>query len=285
LLFSFICVIILLGDNMNKFIVYAHINNENGKRYIGITSQNAERRWRDGKGYKNNIHFYRAIKKYGWNNFRHSIIAHGLLQDNAEALEKKLIKWYHTNDLNYGYNTTIGGDGLNGYIPTEEDKQKRSLRFSGIQNPFYGKHHSEQTIKHISLINKVKMKGNGNPFYGKSHSEETKEKIRIARTGKTMPDYVKKKIADSTTREKNHFYGKTHSEAQKEKWSGMRAGAGNPRAKAVDEYDLNGNYLNTYQTAKEAGEKLRICNTSITRCCKGQHKTAGGFIWEYHKER
>lgn len=47
-----------------NYIVYKHTT-PNYKVYIGITSyKNVNQRWRDGEGYKQNKHFYSAIKKY-----------------------------------------------------------------------------------------------------------------------------------------------------------------------------------------------------------------------------
>ena len=74
-----------------NYIVYVHTNNTNGKRYVGITSQNPTRRWRKGNGYIENEHFYRAIQRYGWDNFTHEIVKTNLTKDDACALEKALI--------------------------------------------------------------------------------------------------------------------------------------------------------------------------------------------------
>ena len=52
----------------DKYIVYKHIA-PNNKSYIGITKRHPEDRWRNGNGYKNNIYFFRAIQKNGWDNF------------------------------------------------------------------------------------------------------------------------------------------------------------------------------------------------------------------------
>ena len=49
-----------------EWIIYKHTNNVNGKVYVGQTKQAIKERWRNGKGYKNNLYFYNSIQKYGW---------------------------------------------------------------------------------------------------------------------------------------------------------------------------------------------------------------------------
>ena len=51
---------------MKEYIVYIHKNKIDGKEYIGLTSLSPPtKRWQNGKGYKTQIKFYRAIEKYG----------------------------------------------------------------------------------------------------------------------------------------------------------------------------------------------------------------------------
>lgn len=91
------------------YIVYEHVSPSN-KRYIGITCQPPECRWRHGEGYKNSIAFYNAIKKYGWDNFSHNILFSNLSADEAANKEKELINFYKTTNKNYGYNIKTGGE-------------------------------------------------------------------------------------------------------------------------------------------------------------------------------
>ena len=49
----------------NNYKVYIHTNKTNNKKYIGTTRQKVTDRWKSGQGYIYNIHFYRAIQKYG----------------------------------------------------------------------------------------------------------------------------------------------------------------------------------------------------------------------------
>ena len=102
-----------------KWTVYIHIvpkelsGYEWDKYYVGITQQNVKRRWgNNGCGYKN-IHFSNAIKKYGFDNMLHEIIANNLTHDEANKFEKILIQKLHSNESKFGYNISSGGDGGN----------------------------------------------------------------------------------------------------------------------------------------------------------------------------
>ena len=93
------------------YCVYKHTNKFNGKVYIGITSQQPEKRWKNGYGYEGNEYFYRAIQKYGWNDgFDHEIIVSGLTKENACVIEIELIKLYDSTNRDKGYNFSSGGD-------------------------------------------------------------------------------------------------------------------------------------------------------------------------------
>ena len=107
---------------MNNYIVYRHTS-PSSKVYIGITCQKSERRWRDGKGYKKCIVFYKAIQKYGWTNFKHEILYSGLNEISAKLIEEDLIYYYKS--LNISYNIYDGGETKK---LSEETKKKISER-------------------------------------------------------------------------------------------------------------------------------------------------------------
>ena len=138
----------------NQWCVYMHTNKINGKKYIGITSRNPNKRWRkDGKGYQRHLHFWSAIQKYGWDNFRHEIILHNETYEFACKVERCLIKHYKSNNPKYGYNNTLGGEGK---LLTKEQKNALSEKRKGENNHFYGKHHTEETKQILRELNKNK---------------------------------------------------------------------------------------------------------------------------------
>lgn len=72
-----------------EYCIYCHTNKINGKKYIGQTRQELNRRFRDGEGYKECPKFYNAIKKYGWDNFEHEVLFEHLTLEEANQKENR----------------------------------------------------------------------------------------------------------------------------------------------------------------------------------------------------
>lgn len=156
---------------MNNFSVYAHIS-PNNKVYIGVTkSKNPENRWgKNGNGYKTQRLFWRAIQKYGWDNFKHVIIVTGLSEKLAYLIEIELIKKFQSNNDKYGYNLASGGGGASGYKFTQEQCDALSRRMIGHVV-------SEETKRKIGEANKIALKGRKlSPELCKQISERNKGK-------------------------------------------------------------------------------------------------------------
>lgn len=79
------------------YTVYKHTTPSN-KVYIGITSQNVNKRWQNGYGYTGSKYFSRAISKYGWDNIRHDILYENLTKERACEIEIELIDKYKSYD-------------------------------------------------------------------------------------------------------------------------------------------------------------------------------------------
>ena len=126
-----------------NYIVYIHIS-PSGKRYVGITGQDINKRWRNGKGYFKNVYFARAINKYGWDNFKHEVVATELSKAEAETIEQQLIKKYKSNNKIYGYNIKSGGDSNGKH--SDESKHLMSENRKGKGTG----HRSAETKRRIS---------------------------------------------------------------------------------------------------------------------------------------
>ena len=107
---------------MGEYLVYVHTV-PNGKKYVGITKQDKERRWLKGAGYEHQPKFYKAIQEYGWRNIFHEVIAENLTEQEARQMEKEYISKFGCYDMN-GYNTRSGGkDKWINIRCTEQERQ------------------------------------------------------------------------------------------------------------------------------------------------------------------
>ena len=80
----------------------------------------------------------------------------------------------------------------------------------------------------------------------------------------------------------------TNSENQKHAFiNGLnyreRYGA-SPRAKRVNQYDMNGNLIRQWDCIIRIYEECGYSDGYISQCCKGKYKHAYGYIWKYAEE-
>lgn len=163
--------------------IYKIINLVNGKVYIG-QSQNIEHRWQEHrrnmyrKKYQN-IVLYKALKKYGIDNFSFIVLEECALEE-LDAKEIQYIESFRSyigfDDCN-GYNMTLGGIGNHGAIRTKEWNDKISNSQKGKIPWNLGKRYENPKLK-------GRFCGENNPFYGHKHSKEAVDKMREKATGR-----------------------------------------------------------------------------------------------------
>lgn len=118
--------------------IYKITNKINGKSYIGL-SGDIYVRWSEHRCHYKTIDnvLYRAIRKYGIENFTFEILENCPKYELGEK-EKFYIRKYRTyvgfEDCN-GYNMTLGGEDSEGLIFTEEAKAKMSSKRRLGNNP------------------------------------------------------------------------------------------------------------------------------------------------------
>lgn len=144
-------------------VIYKIENLINGKLYVGQTSRSIESRFLDHS--KGDMIIGRAIKKYGIQSFKISVIDNATDKQVLNEKEKYWIKQLNSLSPN-GYNISIGGTGGNlGEL---------------VNAKFLGKKQSEETIAKIRAkrIGQKHSKETIAKMMGRRHSEETKEKMR-----------------------------------------------------------------------------------------------------------
>lgn len=166
---------------LNKKGIYFIVNKINNKVYIGKTT-NLEKRFREHERKLNANRHHNKYLQHSWNkykgdNFEFVIFINNIEQESTlSMLEVMLIEIFKTNNKEFGYNLTNGGDGVHGYKHSSQtlEKMKRNHhKLSGRLHPFYGKTHTNEYKRQLS----ESQKGSGNVMYGKTHSVETKRKI------------------------------------------------------------------------------------------------------------
>lgn len=115
--------------------IYKLTNTVNGKLYIGKSLNFRMRRsqhknsWKPGRP---KTYLSRAIKKYGWENFKVEILISDVPAEDLSNLEKSYIEVEESFDK--GYNLTKGGDGTLGHIPSKETREKKRITSTRYQS-------------------------------------------------------------------------------------------------------------------------------------------------------
>lgn len=281
-----------------------HKNKINNKVYIGQTCQKPQYRWNYGEGYKQCSYFYKAIQKYGWDNFDHIILETELSLDQANQKEQQYIQLYQSNNEFFGYNLQSGGNNKQiiansthqklsncAKIKWQSEQQRRKM--SKImkdkwQTPEYRKNQSEGYQK---ALNNLHKKGKTTFI-----SEQGKQKISQARKkyitqhgtptqGKGHSEATKKLLSEQKKGVKNPMYGKKHTQEWKQKMSEKmtgRPGIVNRKIRCIETNEI---FYSITEAAKWCGLKS---SSHISQVAKGKGKTAGKhpitkqpLHWEY----
>lgn len=245
-----------MKKNERNYKVYIHTCNANGKKYVGITKLNLIDRWgSEGQGY-NKQFFYRAIKKYGWDNFTHEVVYDGLSRKEAEQKEIELIAKYRTNDKRYGYNVENGGYSN---IVTEETKKK--IQKKQRENP-----HTHTPVYKYSLDGKFICEYISVSAAARENGVSFGAIFSCLRGDTRKAGGFQWKVADGNKNDIGRYLKRLRTNEN--------------LMKRVIKYDLNGIKLAEYKCLREAREHHNN-SSHISACCNGKRKSACGYIWRY----
>lgn len=159
-------------------IVYMARNRLNGKGYVGKTKRTLEQRVKEhahAAEIGSQQPFHRAIRKHGFEAFEWFVLADDAqTEQQLNEQEVHQISRWRTFGPG-GYNATKGGDGVMGWSPSPEHREKIRQAHLGEKNHNYGK--SWGRMGPWSEETKQKMR---EAAVGREHTQETKEKISEA---------------------------------------------------------------------------------------------------------
>lgn len=112
--------------------------------------------------------------------------------------------------------------------------------------------------------------------------------------GITLSEETRKKMSDSKKGHIGYYKSKHHSEETRKMISDTRKDYINDNYnlillsaeklfKPVSQYSKDGKLIATYRSIKEASDYTKINRSHIGSVCKGDRKTAGGFIWKFNQ--
>lgn len=239
---------ILSANPPNLPGIYKFTNKLNGKVYIGKSIELKTRLSRYKNYFKKNNpgRFYRAVKKYNWENFSLEILEifpskNEFIANYILDREAFWIAFYNATDPFVGYNISSYGGNTFGFKFSDEEKEK---------------HRREK-----------------NHFFGKKHSPETRKKMSLARKGIPRTEEEKQKLRDYYKTHKNPNLGKKFPEQGKIKQTlfGNKIKQINP---------ITGETLKIWPSIREASRKYSPNgrNSNISGAIKNG-RIAYGFKW------
>lgn len=140
---------------------------------------------------------------------------------------------------------------------------------------------------------------------GRCYNEKTKKWLKpktslkydrysLSVNGKVKDFYIHRLVAEyfvpnpELKKEVNHIDGNTKNNNKNNlEWCSRQENLLHQKEnylyhkKKIKQYDLNGNFINSWNTASQIKKELNISQSSIINCCNNKQENSGGFQWCY----
>jgi len=191
--------------------VYLVINKINGKKYVGQHSgSDLIAYWNRNvylaqHGYQGKRLFYRAIRKYGPDNFDVRPLVIVATKQEMDYYEMGLIKVWDTTNPEKGYNITLGGSGSLGVKQSEESRRKKAIALLGGKMPeSHRRKLSARNIGNKYALGRKMTEDNHRKLMavhvGAKRSIEARIRMSMAHLGKSIPEETRRKMAEAQIR-------------------------------------------------------------------------------------
>jgi len=249
-----------MAYSLNQSGIYCIINKINNKKYIGQSISVLER-MEDHKRRLNlnqhyNIYLQRAWNKYGENNFLFDVLEFCEIEE-LNNKEKYYIEQFNTYDNSYGYNLTLGGDGIG--IRKEESIEKQvNTYISKYGIKIYQIDLNGDVIKEWDNISEAAR------FY---NVDVTSIHKCLVKKAKTCKGYIWIYKDDYCNFDIEFYINKFYKR---------------PIIQLNNDYK----FIKSWNSIKEAAYfySNKSNSSSISGCLKKRQQTAHGFRWMYEEE-
>jgi hypothetical protein len=266
---------IITRKNINQSGVYLIINLQNNKFYVGSASNFYGRKNKHRQQLRNNKHDNRHLQnawnKYGEENFIFCILE--ICEKDRKFLTQREQYWIDTLDATnreIAYNILSFANSTLGLKHPEESREKH--RQAALN-------HSKETRQKINESKYkpiVQLDKDGNYITTYPSKKSAVEALNI-KSGDHISDCCSNKrfLCGGFMWAYEEDYIKPNFDVtEKIKLFNFVSN------KKVQQYDLNGNLINTYFSAKLAAKELGYVYTNFTKICKYERQYKG-YIWKY----
>lgn len=276
--------------------IYLITNLINNKKYVGQTKFTVEKRWAqhqyDALNERDDFYFHRALRKYGINNFKISILKE-CPNEELNEYECYYIDEYKTYYIyNQGYNLTRGGNGFTKindkmimlewaegksaieiarnegvYIKTITDALKRNnitQEEINSRSHQYGARFRKKRIYQYDYIGTlINIYEDIEQLYSITHYSKDYIQAACCHRYSTAHGYIWKYEDDDI--DINDL---------------IKQAINTTGVFPVNQYSLSGEYLTTYKSYSNAANVVGCDKSLIAIAAKNNNKTAMGFLWQ-----
>jgi hypothetical protein len=175
------------------FIYRLHDPRDHEVRYVGRCVNPKNRLAKHVRNDRGNCHRVRWINSLREQGLKPVM---EIIEECDDAVWRERERHWIAHHLEQGdrlTNATVGGDGIDGYVFTEEQRARLSESHKGLPSPRRGIPVPVEVRQKVS----DSMKGKPSNFKGKQHTEEAKQKVAAAKRGKPMSPEARAKMSES----------------------------------------------------------------------------------------
>lgn len=267
--------------------IYVTTNLINGKMYVGQKRINTSDNWRLYYGSGTIIKY--ALKKHGKENFDRKIIDIAFNEDELNYLEKYYIKVFNSVKNDMWYNLCYGGIGGRGRVSLEDGlknkidevkTKKKGHKWTDYTRQKHKEYYEKYGYSTAKKVAQYDLDGNFIRIYNSATEaakdyEANKSQIGHACNGILVTSCgFQWRYCDENGSypEQIESCREFHDNAQKQ------------HSKKTVKYDLDGNFIAIYNSAKEAAESIGAEKRSVCSVCTGIVNTCYGYQFRYCDE-